>query len=87
LSQETYDNILAFCENWHAAEFGPGHILLSDCNVDDDDIQFCLKNARDALIPTAYYLDSPWYEDREPREIEATIAFLEELLEVPEDIR
>ena len=87
LSQETYDKIEAFCEKWDSAEFGPAHILLSDCNVYDDDIQFCLKNARDALIPTDYYLDSPWYEDHEPGETEATIAFLEELLEVPEDVR
>jgi len=87
LSQETYDKIEEFCDRWDSAEFGPAHILLSDCNVDDDDILFCLKQTELVKQGDADWLSGPWYQSQEPGELEATITFLNELLQVQEDIR
>ena len=87
LSQATYDKIEAFCEKWPDAEFGPGHILFSDCNVDDDDIKSCLQRCDSARRQDAYWIGLPWYESQEEGELEATAAFLRELLEVPQDVR
>ena len=87
LSQETFDKIEAFCDRWGSAEFGPAHILLSDCNVFDYDIHYCLKQTELVKQGDERWVGSPWSKRREPGELEATIAFLNELLQIPEDIR
>lgn len=79
LSQETYDKIQGFLGEYPSAEFGPTHIALGDCNVDDDNILYCLAEARKALADP---------ENERPKgTLEAAIGFLEELLEIPEEIR
>ena len=87
LSQETFDKIEAFCDRWDSAEFGPAHILLSDCNVLDSNILFCLKQTELVKQEDERWVGSPWYQSQEPGELEATVAFLNDLLQIPEDIR
>lgn len=39
---EIYKGVEAFCEAWPDAEFGPGHIVLSDFNCEEPCIRWCL---------------------------------------------
>ena len=103
LSQDTFDKIEAFCEKWPHAEFGPAHLVLGDDNVEDYYLCLCLRLAKASLgkkkaiggvfcdiyrSSDIRMLDScDWYENHDEDELQATIAFLEELLEVPEDVR
>jgi hypothetical protein len=80
LSQETYDKIDAFLEEWPDAAFGPGHITLDDCNVCDGHIRFCLEALGD-------YDPKDYSTEHTAEELEATRAFLMDLLAVPEEIR
>ena len=69
VSQAIYDKIEAFLSTWPRAEFGPAHIVLSDCNTEAQSIQWCLEH---------------WDEykrDHAANELEATKAFLHELLD------
>ena len=98
LSQETYNKIEQFLESYPDAEFGPAHVVLSDDNVGDVHIKWCLGLAKSALSKNANDLtDLPddinfmdrldWYSDNDPESLQATVEFLEELLKIPEDIR
>lgn len=82
LSQETYARIERFCDDWPRAAFGPAHIVLSDANVLDENIRFCLAE-----------MDKPeWTEphgefEHSRDELAATRQFLESLLAIPEENR
>jgi len=71
------DRIDAFCARWLGAEFGPAHILLSDYNMEDDHIEFCLKCLS----------DTDYTNGHSQAELIATRAFLQELSGIPEDDR
>lgn len=64
--------IKEFVRRHPSTEWGPAHIVLSDYNVYDDQIRFCLNE----LLQTKKTLDT-----------EATRGFLENLLEIPEQDR
>ena len=93
---ETQAKIDAFLKKWPRARFGPGHLVLEDLNIEDQHIEFCLNLARAVLNPEP---PSPgmavegilhvhrWYEKHTTQEIQETIAFLEELLAIPENER
>ena len=98
LSQETYDKIEAFLEVYPQASWGPAHLVLDDDNVDDYNIKWCLGLAKAALSHDPNDLFDPeediinmnrmdWYEDEDPQELQATVEFLERLLEIPENVR
>lgn len=57
-------------------DYGPGHIVWSDSNLDDDSIRYCLEQ-----------VDQPLYNDLTPEEKAIVRRSLEELLAVPEEIR
>lgn len=42
ISQEMFDGIEAFLARYPNAEYGPGHIVLADCNVEVEHIWWCL---------------------------------------------
>jgi hypothetical protein len=67
-----------FLELWPGADFGPGHIVLGDCNIDDRSMRYCLEACRTW---------DPNDEDFSAEEIAATVEFLESLLAIPEDDR
>ena len=98
LTQETFDKIEAFLDKYEWASHGPAHITLDDDNVGDHNLQFCIamtkaalsRNAQDA--PKGYrdgefFASVNWYEDQGIECLQATLAFLEELLKIPEDER
>lgn len=103
LSQETYDKIEAFLDEYPSAEFGPAHIVLSDDNVDDGSIKWCLGLTKAALSgsPDDLFIlkgdtkqgqidfmnKMDWYSEDDREDLGATVKFLEELLLIPEDIR
>jgi hypothetical protein len=97
LTHETYEKIQEFLAHYPRAECGPGHIVLADTNLEDAHIQWCLMLARAALSHNPQVLRSAedvalmeyveWYHDHERDELQATIAFLETLLAIPEDER
>ncbi|RPJ40144.1 MAG: hypothetical protein EHM35_00635 [Planctomycetaceae bacterium] len=97
LSQATFDKIGAFLEKWPHAAYGPAHIVLDDDNLLDGHITWCLGLARAALSKNPADLrdaddvemmdDLKWYADCDRDELTATVAFLEELLLIPEDER
>lgn len=77
----TIRKIHAFLEKWPGSEYGPAHIVLSDHNLDDDFIHFCLKEIETNLSNYAFN------GDHSEEEITATKAFLLELLAIPEEAR
>ena len=96
-AQETLDKIDAFTERWPDSEYGPGHIAISDYNLLDSDIRSCLNWTRAALqrddratVDPALVLNLDklgWYDNHSVEELKATVAFLAELLAIPEDER
>lgn len=82
----------AFTEQWPGSEYGPGHIVLDDANLEDGSIDYCIALTKAVLDPA-----QPWPGDEAPRaqyredvltyhrreELEATLAFLIELRAVP----
>jgi hypothetical protein len=79
-----------FRDEWPEAEFGPAHIVLSDANLEDGHIDWCIALCDSVLDGTPWPDD--WtagniWEDHEREEIEATRSFLRELRAVPEDER
>lgn len=68
----------AFMSLYPAAEWGPAHIALSDDNLRDSDLEFCLGQPKRK--------DSEWAESTDG-EHAAVQAFLRFLLTVPEEIR
>lgn len=81
LSQSTYDAIEAFCERWPDAESGPAHVLLADANVDDESIAFCRRELQLAFD------NAPRYAGHTLDELIATRAFIEQLVDMPEEER
>jgi hypothetical protein len=79
-SDETIDKIDAFLDQWPDSEWGPAHIVLSDENVEDSDIQFCLAGIDN-------YRPGDCSKEFPTEELAATKAFLESLLLIPEDER
>ena len=75
LSQSTYDKIETFLDKYPDAEFGPAHIVLSDCNLEDEYIKYCLKDIEKGMAVAT------------TSELQATKIFLLELLAVPESQR
>lgn len=88
------DSIRIFLDAWPEAEFGPAHIVLSDDNLEDGHVRWCLGLAHAALSGNVADLTKPgdaalmakvdWYRRHDRRELAATIVFLEQLLTVPE---
>jgi len=89
------ESIEAFLDLWPHAEFGPAHIVLSDENLGDGHIRWCLGLARAALSGNPNDLEDPpddvsfmdsvnWYCSNDRDELAATILFLEQLLTIPE---
>ena len=82
-----FADVMKACEDfnvvWPDAEFGPGHITLSDFNVDNVSIEFCLKEIIKARAGE--------YNDHETvpsdEELDDVEKFLRCLLETPEEIR
>jgi len=86
----------AFLEKWPDAEYGPAHIVLSDANLEDHHIDWCIGLCRQwlALEPKSeserehemWQAVNQWAEH--PREeIQATHDFLVAMRAVPEDDR
>lgn len=78
---EIIQRIDEFTEQYPDAEYGPAHIVLSDYNLTDDAIDFCLNlldpaNIEEALSDISY---SP-----EEKELEETRAFLRWLRSIPD---
>jgi hypothetical protein len=67
------EKIERFLLDWPEAESGPAHIVLADLNLEDYWIHSCLQGCEKS--------------DRPADEIKATVAFLQELLQIPEDDR
>jgi len=42
LKQSTYDKIEDFNDKFPEAQFSNAHIVLADCNIEDNHIQYCL---------------------------------------------
>jgi len=110
---KTTNLIREFLEEWPDAEFGPAHIVLSDDNLEDGCITWCVALCKAALSGQASDLQNPtemrpqlqvdtmtfkdvesgdlklmeavnWYRDHDREELTATVAFLEQLLTIPE---
>lgn len=79
-----------FLYEWPNAEFGPGHIVLSDANLDDECLDMCIQ-ALDALLdggPWPEHFGEPhWWSDNDRAQLAATRTFLRELRALPEDAR
>ena len=63
----------AFNELWPLARWGPGHIVLEDCNLEDGHLRWCIL-----CIVFGVFCDGHSAE-----ELEATKKFLRELLQIP----
>ena len=98
ISQATYDKIEAFNAKYDEAQFGPAHIVLADCNIEDEHLQWCIglieaalsKNPLDLYEPSkdfTFMQEMDWYKDENPETLKATLIFLEELLIISEKDR
>lgn len=84
--------IEAFLREWPDADSGPGHVVLSDANIEDDNIDWCialteacLDDAKVRPEDREYVEQARLYHDRD--ELEATLAFLRAYRAMPEDER
>lgn len=77
----TIQKIYDFLEKWPRADYGPAHITLSDHNLEDHNLRFCLNEIAKA---NGDIYDG---QQRDRGEIAATKAFLEELLAMSEEDR
>lgn len=75
-----YEQIQAFLKEWPDAEWGPAHVILSDYNLDNGFINGGIRDV-DA------WENSTGGIQHSDEELKATKAFLEKLLEIPEDER
>ena len=100
LSQETYDRIEVFVEEWPDSAYGPGHIVLGDCNLLDGDLDWCRSLISAVLAhrkgeescsltddDRQFLTKLDWYRDDKTECLEATLEFLRELRVIPEDDR
>jgi hypothetical protein len=71
---EVTERIERFLNDWPSAEFGPGHIVFGDYNLETHHIDYCLK-------------ETEADNETDPDELRATIAFLRELRDIPEERR
>lgn len=89
--EEKRDTVLAlidlFTELWPGADYGPGHIALSDFNLLDDDLDFCIRLAERLLDHSATSEEQDTYKEHAPEELSATRLFFESLKFIPEDWR
>jgi hypothetical protein len=81
----------SFLEEWPDAEFGPGHIVLSDGNIGDSNLDWCLA-ILDAVLDGKPWPDATGrlrncYVDDDPEEMLATREFLRALRAVSEEER
>lgn len=75
--QEVLDTVQAVCRIWPNIEFGPGHVVLSDYNLGDGSITFCLQECDQPIE----------YPNTPAAEIGVTRDVLNWLQSVPEPIR
>jgi len=76
-----------FLDKWPDAEYGPGHIVLSDDNVENACIDWCLSLLDSLLDRTPWpetQLDRHIYDDCDREELAATREFLKAFRSVPE---
>lgn len=67
------EKITKFLELWPDAEYGPAHVVLSDYNLEDYFVDASIQRIRNG--------------DRSSDELSATLSFLLELRDIPEDKR
>lgn len=84
MTQSVTEQIEAFLERFPEEEFGCGHIVLSDKNLDDGAIQFCIERGKRLLAGDAEIVAN---FDYSVEGTQAAIDFLESLLAIPEEER
>ena len=82
--QSVEEQIKLFLEQFPEEEFGCGHIVLSDGNLDDSAIQFCINRGKQFLAGDEEIVAN---FDYSTEGTVATIDFLETLIAIPEDER
>jgi len=97
LSSETESKIDAFNLKWDRAQFGPSHLVTSDSNVDNHNLDYCICLTRAALDHSVegldpeqaeFIVDIDYYSDGHSREeLTETLVFLEALRRIPEHDR
>ena len=100
LCMETYDKIGAFNEKWPDSSCGPAHIVLDDLNLLDGHLGWCRSLISAVLAhrkgeescsltddDRQFLTKLGWYKDDQTECLEATLAFLQELMAIPEDDR
>ena len=78
-----YDRVMSLCKKWPSAPWGPAHIVIEDGNVEDSDIDFCVRCCDQSGTEVAPGL----YEDLNPAETWDTRVFLVWLKEQPMEAR
>lgn len=87
--------IEAFCAKWPNAEFGPAHIVLSDYNLNDGSVTWCISLISGCLSGALRAVDHSgnsimierYLALHSREELIDTLIFLTELLRIPEDVR
>lgn len=95
LSLETFNKIDAFTDEWPESEYGPAHIVLSDDNLADGHLDWCIALCKGILDhddisdpeDREFLERMEYYSDHDRDEIQATLNFLQELRAIPEDVR
>lgn len=84
MTQSVDEQIEAFLQKFPEEEYGCGHIVLSDKNLDDGAIQFCINRGKQFLAGDAKIVAN---FDYSVEGTAATVDFLEALLAIPEEER
>jgi hypothetical protein len=91
LTAETLRKLDEFCELWPGAAFGPAHIVLSDANVEDEHLDYCIRGCEALLLGDRNHLpesDRYLYDlhcgEIDAAELAATVEFLRSLRRIPE---
>ena len=71
-----------FTDLYPDSEFGPAHIVLSDYNIDDENIKWCLEFIERMLV-----YEDDYIHPNKISELRATCEHLKILLSIPEIVR
>ena len=95
-SEQAHQRLMQFATQYPLSEFGPAHNVVSDGNLRDHSLQFCLQITQAVLTKQTDGLTQEqidmleevnWYSDCSQEELLATVSVLADLLAIPESTR
>jgi len=87
ISEQIKNKIDAFKKKWQGSDYGPAHILLSDYNVDDGSLLFCLNEIHLILTRSRNQTYDWPRSELTKTELAETADLIFEIYAIPEHLR